>query len=110
MSDVNLSILKNGRAKAIRFTTLTRICEVPNCRPGDLLSYRPRRAMHMRGADAGVMSHHLSGPDLRSPMDDARLDLTDLFAFGVPGDRTVLIMNAHPVATAAGAVFHPDAV
>lgn len=39
----------------------------------------------MRRADAGVMSHHLSGPNLRSPMDDARLDLTDLFAFGVPG-------------------------
>ncbi|MFF3125255.1 DUF4331 family protein [Streptomyces sp. NPDC057908] len=56
------------------------------------------------------MSHHLSGPNLRSPMDDARLDLTDLFAFGVPGDRTVLITNAHPVATAAGAAFHPDAV
>ncbi|SCF76089.1 hypothetical protein GA0115254_116079 [Streptomyces sp. Ncost-T10-10d] len=43
----------------------------------------------MRWADAGVMSHHLSGPDLRSPVDDARLDLTDLFAFCVPGDRTV---------------------
>lgn len=43
-------------------------------------------------------------------MDDARLDLTDLFAFGVPGDRTVLIMNAHPVAPATGAAFHPDAV
>jgi hypothetical protein len=27
------------------------------------------------------MSHHLSGPNLRSPADDARLDLTDLFAF-----------------------------
>lgn len=37
----NLSVLKNGRAKAIRFTTLTRICEVLQCQPGDLLSYRP---------------------------------------------------------------------
>ncbi|MGC0417135.1 DUF4331 family protein [Embleya sp. AB8] len=55
------------------------------------------------------MSHHLSGPDLRSPMDDARLDLTDLFAFTVPGERTVLIMNAYPIAK-AGAAFHPDAV
>jgi putative transcriptional regulator len=35
---VNLSILKNGRAKAIRFTTLTRLCEVLDCQPGDLLS------------------------------------------------------------------------
>ncbi|MGR8012035.1 DUF4331 family protein [Streptomyces hypolithicus] len=56
------------------------------------------------------MSHHLSGPHLRSPMDDARLDLTDLFVFAVPGDRTVLIMNVHPLAPAAGAAFHPDAV
>ncbi|MFG2002485.1 helix-turn-helix domain-containing protein [Spirillospora sp. NPDC048911] len=37
---VNLSILKNGRAKAIRFTTLTRICEVLGCQPGDLLTVR----------------------------------------------------------------------
>ncbi|MBF8184210.1 helix-turn-helix transcriptional regulator [Nonomuraea sp. K274] len=38
---VNLSILKNGRAKAIRFTTLTKICEALDCQPGDLLSYHP---------------------------------------------------------------------
>lgn len=37
---VNLSILKNGRAKAIRFRTLTRLCEVLDCQPGDLLSWR----------------------------------------------------------------------
>ncbi|MET7308963.1 MULTISPECIES: helix-turn-helix domain-containing protein [unclassified Streptomyces] len=35
---VNLSILKNDRAKAIRFSTLTRICEVLDCQPGDLLT------------------------------------------------------------------------
>jgi putative transcriptional regulator len=35
---VNLSILKNGRAKAVRFSTLTRLCEVLGCRPGDLLT------------------------------------------------------------------------
>ena len=35
----NLSILKNGHAKAIRFTTLTRLCEVLECQPGDLLGY-----------------------------------------------------------------------
>jgi putative transcriptional regulator len=37
---VNLSILKNGRAKAIRFSTLTRLCAVLECQPGDLLSYQ----------------------------------------------------------------------
>ncbi|MEW2484920.1 helix-turn-helix transcriptional regulator [Streptomyces sp. NPDC048411] len=40
VTNVNLSILKNGRARAIRFTTLTRICEVLDCQPGDLLTYR----------------------------------------------------------------------
>ncbi len=34
VTSVNLSVLKNGRAKAIRFTTLTRICEVLRCSPG----------------------------------------------------------------------------
>jgi putative transcriptional regulator len=39
VSVVNLSILKNGRARAIRFSTLTRLCDVLDCQPGDLLSY-----------------------------------------------------------------------
>jgi putative transcriptional regulator len=38
---VNLSILKNGRAKAIRFSTLTRLCHELGCQPGDLLSVTP---------------------------------------------------------------------
>jgi putative transcriptional regulator len=36
---VNLSVLKNGRARAIRFSTLTALCEVLVCQPGDLLAY-----------------------------------------------------------------------
>lgn len=39
---VNLSVLKNGRARAVRFSTLTAICDVLGCQPGDLLSVRPR--------------------------------------------------------------------
>lgn len=35
----NLSILKKGHAKAIRFSTLDRICEVLDCQPGDILEY-----------------------------------------------------------------------
>jgi putative transcriptional regulator len=38
---VNLSILKNGRARAIRFTTLASLCEALGCQPGDLLTYQP---------------------------------------------------------------------
>lgn len=37
----NLSILKNGRARAIRFSTLTALCEVLDCQPGQLLSVTP---------------------------------------------------------------------
>jgi putative transcriptional regulator len=36
---VNLSILKNGHARAIRFSTLTRLCEVLRCQSGDLITY-----------------------------------------------------------------------
>ena len=39
VSVVNLSILKNGHARAMRFSTLTRLCQVLDCQPGDLLSY-----------------------------------------------------------------------
>ncbi|CAN5326174.1 hypothetical protein BH20ACT5_BH20ACT5_00370 [soil metagenome] len=35
---VNLSVLKNGRARAIRFSTLTRICRALDCQPGDILT------------------------------------------------------------------------
>jgi putative transcriptional regulator len=37
VSVVNLSVLKNNRARAIRFSTLTAVCEVLDCRPGDVL-------------------------------------------------------------------------
>jgi len=36
---VNLSVLKNDRAKAIRFSTLESLCEALDCQPGDLMSY-----------------------------------------------------------------------
>ena len=39
----NLSILKNGRAKAVRFETLDAICRVLECQPGDVLEYREDR-------------------------------------------------------------------
>ena len=39
----NLSILKNGKAKAIRFSTLEAICKALDCQPGDILEYRNAR-------------------------------------------------------------------
>ncbi|WP_407892429.1 helix-turn-helix domain-containing protein [Lacticaseibacillus sp. N501-2] len=41
MTLANLSILKTGKAKAIRFTTLIKLCEALDCQPGDLLAYQP---------------------------------------------------------------------
>ena len=39
VSNVNLSILKQGKAKAIRFSTLEAICEALDCQPGEILEY-----------------------------------------------------------------------
>lgn len=39
----NLSILKTGKAKAVRFSTLERLCEILHCQPGDILEYGPGR-------------------------------------------------------------------
>lgn len=41
VSVVNLSVLKNDRARAVRFSTLTAMCAALGCRPGDLLSVQP---------------------------------------------------------------------
>lgn len=40
MTEVNVSLLKSGRVKGVRFETLKRICAVLECQPGDLLEYR----------------------------------------------------------------------
>lgn len=40
ITNANLSILKTGKGKAIRFSTLDAICKVLNCQPGDILEYR----------------------------------------------------------------------
>ena len=40
ITQANLSILKTGKAKAIRFSTLEAICKALDCQPGDLLEYR----------------------------------------------------------------------
>ena len=41
ISIVNLSVLKTGKAKAVRFSTLEAICRELNCQPGDILEYSP---------------------------------------------------------------------
>ena len=41
ITPANLAVLKNGRAKAVRFTTLAALCEALACQPGDLLRWEP---------------------------------------------------------------------
>jgi putative transcriptional regulator len=41
ITPANLAVLKNGRAKAVRFTTLAALCETLACQPGDLLRWEP---------------------------------------------------------------------
>lgn len=44
ISEVNLSLLKTGRVKGMRFETLEKICAALDCQPGDILSYEPDTA------------------------------------------------------------------
>ena len=48
----NLSILKTGKARAIRFSTLESICEALSCQPGDILQFESERAARVRPATA----------------------------------------------------------
>ena len=41
ITQANLSVLKTGKARAVRFSTLESICEVLNCQPGDIIKYIP---------------------------------------------------------------------
>ncbi|WP_424936548.1 MULTISPECIES: helix-turn-helix domain-containing protein [Bacteria] len=54
ITPANLAVLKNGRAKAVRFTTLDAICDVLECQPGDLLRWEPDSSESDEPADAGL--------------------------------------------------------
>lgn len=41
LTEANLSILKNGKARAIRFSTLEALCKELNCQPGDIIAFAP---------------------------------------------------------------------
>jgi len=43
LTEANLSILKTGKARAIRFSTLEALCQALDCQPGDLLGYEPEK-------------------------------------------------------------------
>lgn len=61
ITPANLAVLKNGRAKAVRFTTLAALCEVLDCQPGDVLRWEaepssPRPPAELDGP-AGAADH-----------------------------------------------------
>jgi putative transcriptional regulator len=39
ITEANLSLLKNGKVKGVKFSTLERLCEILNCQPGDIIKY-----------------------------------------------------------------------
>ena len=50
ITPANVSVLKNGRAKAVRFTTLDAICRVLDCQPGDILEFKSDDAQSAVGS------------------------------------------------------------
>ena len=54
ITPANLAVLKNGRAKAVRFTTLAALCDALDCQPGDLLRWDPGEESPDGIADEGI--------------------------------------------------------
>lgn len=52
ITEANLSLLKSGKVRGVRFETLARICEVLECQPADLLAYEPGPESATDGPDA----------------------------------------------------------
>ena len=57
ITPANLAVLKNGRAKAVRFTTLAALCDVLECQPGDLLRWVPDPAEDAQSLQAERPEH-----------------------------------------------------
>ena len=65
ITPANLAVLKNGRAKAVRFTTLAALCEALDCQPGDLLRWEPESSpdgVGQAGGGAQPLAHGTSAP------------------------------------------------
>jgi putative transcriptional regulator len=61
ITPANLAVLKNGRAKAVRFTTLAALCEVLECQPGDLLRWEAEDASVTDAPQGGVKTPGITG-------------------------------------------------
>ena len=65
ITPANLAVLKNGRAKAVRFTTLAALCKALDCQPGDLLRWEPEDPsdrLRPAGDGAQPLAHGRSEP------------------------------------------------
>jgi putative transcriptional regulator len=63
ITPANLAVLKNGRARAVRFATLSSLCEVLECQPGDLLRWEAENVTDEMTADeAGVATAAVTAP------------------------------------------------
>jgi putative transcriptional regulator len=95
ITPANLAVLKNGRAKAVRFATLAALCEALDCQPGDLLRWEPDAA----GDGGSAEGHAAHGPVAERHADDgpaAEGHAADGRAAGpspeaVPGPRTPVV-------------------
>jgi len=65
ITPANIAVLKNGRAKAVRFSTLQAMCEVLDCQPGDLLEWVPESRDARSPFDRGDTGH--AGPAHADP-------------------------------------------
>jgi putative transcriptional regulator len=54
ITQANLSILKTGKAKAIRFSTLNAICRILDCQPGDILEFEPSETLDSQNETAEI--------------------------------------------------------
>jgi putative transcriptional regulator len=62
ITPANLAVLKNGRAKAVRFATLAALCEVLKCQPGDLLRWKAEDAAGDEVPQGGRETPGTAGP------------------------------------------------
>jgi putative transcriptional regulator len=65
----NLSILKTGKARAVRFSTLEAICDVMQCQPGDLLGYAPSPAAEETAVANHATASSAASVPLKQPLE-----------------------------------------
>src|SRR5262245_14133412 len=86
-----------GRPRADQGVDGARLAQAGGCGERLGISCRQTRSLGVEERRK-PMSHHASGPNFGFPRGDARLDMTDLFAFSKPGDpaKSIIVLNVHP--------------